>query len=235
MRVLVVQNFDGTSVGQLGTALDEAGAQVDLLRLHHGDAVPETPGPYAALVVLGGGQNALADDVHPYFPQLLALMRAFADSDRSVLGICLGSQLLARAYDAENIIGGASEFGWHAIDLTEDGEADPLFAGVASGFPIFQWHDDTFILPRGATRLAGTITAHNQTFRLGRAVYGTQFHFEADRQVVEQWHVDFADWLARSQPDWAARYPEESRKHGDTADRVGLQIARNWVATITPA
>ena len=235
MRVLVVQNFDGTPLGQLSTALEEAGAQVEFLRPHHGDALPETIGDFSGMIVLGGGQNALADDAHPYFPKLLQLMRGFTDADRSVLGICLGSQLLARAYNAENIIGGASEFGWHKVSLTEDGRDDPLFLGVPSEFPIFHWHDDTFILPRGATRLAGNITTHNQAFRLGRAAYGVQFHFEANVPVVEHWNEEFSEWLARSQPDWPKRYPQEAARHAETADAVGLKMARNWVATIRSA
>lgn len=232
MRVLVVQNFDGTGLGQLETALEEANADVELVRAHHGEALPTEPGAFDGLIVLGGGQNALADDAHPYFPQLLALMRAFADDGRSVLGVCLGSQLLARAYGAENIIGGAAEFGWRDIDLTEDGAADPVFAGVEARFPIFQWHDDTFVLPRGGTRLAGNIVTHNQAFRIGRAAYGIQFHFEADRKMVEAWQVEFADWIADSQPGWTARYPAEAGKHAAKADESGLRIARNWVATI---
>ena len=126
MRVLVVENFDGTGIGQVGTALDEAGAGIDLVRAHRGDALPAGPQDHDALVVLGGGQNALADDAYPHLPGLCGLMRAFADADRSVLGICLGSQLLARAYGAENIIGGASEFGWRQVELTPEGAADPV-------------------------------------------------------------------------------------------------------------
>jgi len=232
MRVLVVQNFDGTGLGQMAIALDEAGAEVELVRVHHGEALPQTPDGHAALVVLGGGQNALADDTNPYFPELLSLMRAFGDSGRSVLGICLGSQLLARAYSGENIVGGAEEFGWRQVELTPEGGSDPLFAGVEASFPIFQWHDDTFILPRGATRLAGNLDVHNQAFRIGRAAYGVQFHFEADRSLVKQWNEAFAAWLAERQPDWSERHPADAERFGPQADAVGLAIARNWVTTI---
>ena len=232
MRVLVVQNFQGTGLGLLGTALDEAKAQIETIFPYLGDPLPKDASAHDALIVLGGGQNALADDTHPYFPDLLKLIRKFTDAGRSVLGICLGSQLLARAYNAENIIGGATEFGWQNIELNDEGEADPIFRGVDPSFPIFQWHDDTFILPRGATRLAGSIKVHNQAFRLGRATYGIQFHFEADRKVVEQWSADFADWIAEKQPDWPERHPQDAARFGPVADAVGLKIARNWVATI---
>lgn len=234
MRILAVQNFEGTGLGQLATAFAEAGAAVEFLRMQEGADLPATQEGYDALVVLGGGQNALADDESPWLPALCGLMRAFGDSGRAVLGVCLGSQLLARAYAGENIIGGASEFGWRQVELTPEGAADPLFAGVEASFPIFQWHDDTFILPRGATRLAGSLDVHNQAFRVGRAAYGVQFHFEADRELVSDWSVAFADWLAERQPGWPERLPVEAARHGPSADAAGLAIARNWVATIEP-
>ena len=232
MRVLVVQNFDGTGLGQIATALDEAGATVEVVHAHRGEALPVSADRHDALVVLGGGQNARADEEHPYLPKLCGLMRGFAESDRSVLGVCLGSQLLARAFDAENIIGGASEFGWQPVDLNEDGATDPLFAGVPATFRTFQWHDDTFILPRRATRLAGSLSVHNQAFRIGRAAYGVQFHFEADRPMVARWTTEFAGWLAERQPGWSERRAREAVLHGPEADAVGLAIARNWVGTI---
>ena len=113
MRVLVVQNYDNTSLGQVGTALAEAGAEIDVRRAHLGEALPDSADGHDAAVVLGGGQNALADADYPYFPRLLDLLRDFERRDRAVLGICLGSQIIARAFGGTNQIGGASEFGWH--------------------------------------------------------------------------------------------------------------------------
>lgn len=235
MRVLIVQNAEGTGPGQVAAALDEAGAQIDLIHAHRGQALPNGPDSHDALVVLGGGQNALADAESPWLPELCRLMRAFGDADRSVLGICLGSQLLARAYEGENIIGGASEFGWRQVALTQEGEADSVFAGLEASFPIFQWHDDTFRLPRGAVRLAGGVDVRNQAFRVGRAAYGVQFHFEADRRLVAEWSSAFAGLLAARQPDWPQRHPVEAARFGAQADAAGLAIARGWVRTVRVA
>ncbi len=115
MRVLVVENFDNTGLGQVGSALAEAGAAIDLRRAQHGEALPETAADHDAVVVLGGGQNALADDECPYFPKLLDLLRDFESRDRAVLGICLGSQILARAFGGKNPIGVASFSGSPSI------------------------------------------------------------------------------------------------------------------------
>ena len=232
MRVLIVQNYEKTGLGQIGAALAEAGAEIDMRYAHLGDALPDNAAGHDAVVVLGGGQNALDDATSPHFPRLLPLMRDFADSGRAVLGVCLGSQLLARAYGADNLIGAASEFGWCEVTLTPEAADDPVLSAAPPRFPIFQWHDDTFTLPRTGTRLAGNMVAHNQAFRVGRAAYGIQFHFEADRPLVRQWNADFADVIAASQPDWPARHPAEEARHGEAADRTGLALARAWVAAI---
>ncbi|RUW22368.1 GMP synthase [Mesorhizobium sp. M4B.F.Ca.ET.215.01.1.1] len=232
MRVLVVQNFDNEGLGQIGAALVEAGADIDLRKPCNGEALPGHSGEHDAMVVLGGAQNALDDELCPYFPELLDLTRDFADRDRSVLGICLGGQLLARAFGGENQIGGATEFGWHQVSLTPAAKTDPVLAALPENFPIFEWHDDTFVLPQNAVRLAGSAVAENQAFRLGRAVYGFQFHFEADTPMVRDWSTSFASLIAERHPDWNDRLDGEITRNGSDADAAGLAIARAWVATI---
>lgn len=232
MRVLVVQNFDGTGLGQLAAALEEAGAEIDLRQAHLGQALPESAAAHDAVVILGGGQNALADEDYPYIPALLSLARDFHAVDKAVLGICLGAQVLARAFGGSNQIGGASEFGWCRVALTAAGTADPVLGGAGPAFPVFQWHDDTFGVPAGAAHLAASPVAASQAFRLGRATYGIQFHFEADAGMVRRWNAIFADDLRRHRPDWPARFEAEAAMHAPLADPVGLAIARAWVATI---
>lgn len=232
MRILVVQNYDNTGLGQVGAALAEAGAEFDLRVAHRGDPLPADASAHDAAVILGGGQNALADDDYPYIPALLDLIRDFDRRDRATLGICLGSQLMARAFGGTNQIGGASEFGWQKVALTEAAREDAVFGVLPAEFPIFQWHDDTFSLPEGAVHLASSAVATNQAFRVGRAGYAIQFHFEADRKLVREWNALFADYIGERRPDWADRYEIEEARHGPRADDVGLAIARAWMRRI---
>jgi GMP synthase-like glutamine amidotransferase len=232
MRIVAVQNYAETGLGQIARALAEAQAEVEIVRAHEGEALPSLADGHDGLIVLGGAQNALADDEHPHLPGLVALMRDFALADRAVLGVCLGSQLLARAFGAQNLIGAAPEFGWREVALTEAGAADPVLRAAPERFPIFQWHDDTFTLPDGAVRLAGNEAARNQAFRVGRAAYGIQFHFEADTPLVRQWSTAFAPHLADRQPGWAERLDLEAQRHGPLADATGLALARAWVDAV---
>lgn len=232
MRVLVVENFANTGLGQMGAAIEEAGGAIDMRRAHEGEALPLNAAGHDALIVLGGVQNALADDVSPYFPALLDLIRDFEARDRAVAGICLGSQLIARAFGGENRIGGAREFGWQQVELAPDAMGDAVLGDLPQSFPIFQWHDDTFSLPERATRLAGSAVAQNQAYRIGRATYGFQFHFEADTGLVRQWSDLFATTIAERRPGWNEILDEEASTKGQQADVAGQSIARAWVAAI---
>ncbi len=232
MRVAIVENMRDTALGQLGVALDEAGAQVEMFRPWRDGRLPEDTGAHDALVVLGGEQSAVDDDRFAYLPLLARLMRDFGESDRAVLGSCLGSQILARAWGGANLLGAAPEFGWRDVRVTDSGRADPLLAALPGAFPIFQWHSDTFTLPGVATRLAGNGAAENQAFRVGRASYGTQFHFEMSRGVIEAMARDWRDTMLRLDPDWEVAYPARASREGVAADAAGLAIARAWVALI---
>ncbi|MBB6468632.1 GMP synthase-like glutamine amidotransferase [Aminobacter lissarensis] len=232
MHVLVVQNYEGTGLGQVGEALAEVEAVIDQCNAHLGDALPVSADGHDAMIMLGGGQNARDDAHSPHFPALLELARDFVEKDKAVLGICLGGQLLARAFGGHNRIGGSTEFGWHGITLTDEAQEDLVFSDLPQRFPIFQWHDDTFTLPADAVRLAGSSVTGNQAFRIGRAGYGIQFHFEADRPLVRQWNEAFAETISRRHPDWSERHEVEAARDGPEADAVGLTLARAWVAAI---
>lgn len=230
MRVAIVENTRVTHHGQVGVALHEAGAIIDLWRPFAGQPLPEDFAGADAVVVFGGEQSALDDRIHPYLPQLARGLRRASEEGKAVLGICLGSQVLARGFGAENRLGVAKEFGWCSVDLTDDGRADPVFAGLEPEFPIFQWHSDTFSLPPGATHLAASPVAPVQAFRFGRATYGTQFHFEASRAVVSDWNRRFPDLMEEQEAGWLFRHAAHAGERGARADSAGLAIARAWVA-----
>jgi GMP synthase (glutamine-hydrolysing) len=231
MRVAIVENTRVTHHGQVGVALHERAALIDLWKPWTGAPLPTAPDA-DALVVFGGEQAATDDHTHPYLPSLARLMQAYTDADKPVLGICLGSQLLARAYGAENHLGTAPEFGWTDVTLTAEGRNDPVLSQVPQSFPIFQWHSDTFTLPDGALHLAQSATARHQAFRIGRATYGTQFHFEASRAVVADWLRRFPELIKAISPSWSARHPTLAKTQGVAADAHGLSLARAWVALI---
>ncbi len=231
MRVAVVENTRISHHGQIGVALHEAAALVDTYRPYLGQPLPQA-GAHDALIVFGGEQSALDDASHPYLPALADLMRDAGASGRAVLGVCLGAQILARGHGASNRLGTAHEFGWHQVALTSSGKADPVLSALPAAFSIFEWHNDTFTLPDGAVHLAETAAVPQQAFRVGRASYGIQFHFEASRAVVARWTQEFPGLMEAVRPGWMQDHPALSARHGPDADLAGLALARAFVAQI---
>jgi GMP synthase-like glutamine amidotransferase len=232
MRVLIVENMDGTPLGQIGLALREANVEIVSTAAYLGQPLPEGAGDFDGLIVLGGEQDALDDDHYPYMPGLCALMRDFVECDKSVLGVCLGSQLLARAFGGDNLLKHTREFGWQSVKLTDDGKRDAVLGSLGDQFSIFEWHVDSFTLPEGAVHLASNEAAKHQAFRIGRAAYGMQFHFEANQSVVAGWCENFPASVERMSPGWSQRFDDECALYGASADAAGLTIARNWLKTL---
>lgn len=231
MRVAIVENTAITHHGQIGVALHEAGARIRQFRPFAGDALPALE-DHDALIVFGGEQNALDDANHPYLPALAHRMRTFSEAGRATLGICLGCQILARGFGATNTIGTNPEFGWCKVTPTAAAATDPVLGALPADFRIFQWHSDSFTLPHGGTHLATSQGAAQQAFRLGRATWGTQFHFEANRAVVADWTRTFPALTEAAHAGWAAAHPARALTEGLEADRIGLQIARAFVGQI---
>ena len=148
MRVLVVQNYDKDRSRPGRRGAGRGGRRNRPAPRPSRRALPEDAGGHDAIVVLGGGQNALADDDYPYFRAAARLMRDFSRQT----GRCSASASAASSWPApsaaQNRIGGASEFGWRRIvaDARRRGRSGAA-ARCRQQFPIFQWHDDTFSLP----------------------------------------------------------------------------------------
>ncbi len=229
MRVAIVENTRVTHHGQVGVALHEVGALVDIYRPWQDGILPD--GCFDALISFGGEQSALDDRVHPYLPRLADLLANEAAKGTATLGICLGAQLLARGLGATNHLGTAREFGWCNVTVLP-GTNDPVLAGLPDPFPIFEWHSDTFTLPPNTAHLASTAKAALQCIRHGRAGYGMQFHFEASRAVARDWARTFPEASERMWPGWLAALPQMEQTQGIKADAHGLAIARAWVTLI---
>ena len=151
--------------------------------------VPEEfrPEEWSGLFVLGGPMNVDETDRYPYLGVEIDWIRSALDADLPILGICLGSQLLAKTLGARVTAGETKEIGFYDLKLTADAGNDPLLAGLPPTVRSFQWHGDTFELPKGAVRLASSEAFANQAFRFGRYAYGLQFHWEVTAEMIRAW------------------------------------------------
>jgi GMP synthase (glutamine-hydrolysing) len=143
------------------------------------EPIPSEPD---ALLVLGGGMSAY--DELPFLRDELRLMRRCIDAGKPVLGICLGSQLLAAALGGTVARAPRPEVGFYRVKLLPGAAADPLFAGAPESFVALHWHFDAFTLPPGAVPLAGSTLTPLQAFRHGERAWGVQFHLEMTDELL---------------------------------------------------
>jgi GMP synthase (glutamine-hydrolysing) len=147
---------------------------------------PENPEAFDAAFVLGGAMHVDQEEEHPWLRQEHEVIRALLDADVPTFGVCLGGQLLARVAGAHVGPAPKQEIGWHEVELSPEGQADPIFGELPDRFPALQWHSYAFELPSGAVALA-TSPVCLQAFRLGERAWGVQFHPEVDAPILESW------------------------------------------------
>jgi len=185
-HILVVQHSENAPGGNFCKGLMKRGARLTTCTPLASGSLPLTPDGFDGLVVLGGPQHAADDHECPHFIPLMNLIRSFDENKKPVAGICLGCQLLARAYGEAPKKMGFLEFGFIQHTLTEQGKLDPV-SNTNLLPPLMEFHQDTFELPKGATLLIQGSRCRNQCFKIGNASYGFQFHLEVDRARIEQW------------------------------------------------
>jgi GMP synthase-like glutamine amidotransferase len=175
LRALVIQYDAGAPGGLVSEWLDERGAEQELCRID-GERPDVDPRDYDLIVPLGS-EAAAYDDAVPWLADQLTMLHRAGEADIPVLGICFGSQLLARALGGRALPAERSEIGWMAVE-----SRDPSL--VPAG-PWLQWHHDTFTVPAGAALLADS-PAGPQAYTIGRSL-GVQFHPEVTPEIVEAW------------------------------------------------
>jgi GMP synthase (glutamine-hydrolysing) len=198
VRVLSVVH-DPSSTGGGGLferVVVERGDHLDRWIVAEGDPAPVDPGHWGAIMVFGGAMHPDQDAEHPWLSDEVAFIRRALDEGVPTIGVCLGSQLIARATGAWIGPAPEAEVGWFPVDLNEEAATDPVLGVLPRRFEAFQWHYYTFDLPRGAVELAASAAAR-QAYRLGRRAWGIQFHAEVDRHMLESWFEDGRDELPK--------------------------------------
>lgn len=193
MSILIIKNIPAEGPGTIEEHLKSRGMQYKILEFSKGEQVSDIEG-YSHLIVMGGPMAVYEMDKYTYLQPETELIKAFIEKGKAVLGICLGAQMIAHALGAKVYPGGTEEVGWYNVDLTPEGMEDPAVSALsvnnAPHAEVFQWHGDTFDLPRNAVRIASTEVYQNQAFRYGSNVYALQFHIEVTPEIIREWFED---------------------------------------------
>ena len=191
-NVLLVQNTRIEGSGYLGELLQKDGFEITSVNAKH----EKLPDKDFSLVVILGAPESANDDL-PYLQAEQQLIKNCVEKNIPVLGICLGSQLIAKTFGAKVYRGPKTEIGFYNdLKISNDSK---FFSNFKNPFAVFHWHADTFDLPEGAIRLVSSEHYPNQAFQYKSAI-GLQFHLEVNEEMVNLW-LDNTEEKLKKIPD----------------------------------
>jgi GMP synthase (glutamine-hydrolysing) len=184
------------------------------------------------LIILGGPIGVYQEEKYPFLiPETQAIAKRLA-AGRPTLGVCLGSQLMAKALGARVYPAGYKEIGFGPIELNEAGRASCL-APFADDPITLHWHGDTFDLPDGATLLASSALCERQAFSLGPNILGVQFHPEDGGVKFERWLIGHTAELSAAGID-VAQLRADSQTHGERLGKKADAVLGAWLEGLKP-
>ena len=223
MRVLAITHGPSVGPGVFADAVRDAGHELVEHQLPDAGALDNREAD--AIVILGGAMHPDEEDRHGWLRPELRYLERQLERGTPMLGVCLGSQLIARAAGARVFRADEPEVGWLQVDVTEAGASDPVTSVLPSRFDAFQWHHYTHDLPDGAVELAHSPVCL-QAYRLGRA-WGVQFHPEVRAGQVESWLAEDPDDVADP-----AALRAETRGRIAAWNELGRRLCSAFLATV---
>lgn len=190
MHIHYLQHVPFEDLGSMAPWFRDRGDRLSVTRLYRDDPLPRPDAP-DALIVLGGPMGVMDDRQHPWLKAEKAFLDAFIRrTDKPVLGICLGAQLIAHVLGAGVSRNPEREIGWFPVEPHPDFAASRWGNCLAADMPVFHWHGDTFELPEGALPVGHTPACRHQGFVVDDRILGLQFHLETTpesaRRLVDE-------------------------------------------------
>jgi GMP synthase-like glutamine amidotransferase len=185
-RVLVIRHEVCSELGFLEAELRQNSIPFRYLDTVLGETLTEPITEYSHLIILGGAMSAFEDQEYPFLRYEFRLIEEAIAHNVPTLGICLGSQILAKVLGAKVYRGeNGREAGWCEVNLKPAAQQDPVFQGLPEQFRVFQSHQDTFEIPQGCVHLAFSDRYSSQAFRYQQHVWAIQFHLEMNEAALK--------------------------------------------------
>jgi GMP synthase-like glutamine amidotransferase len=185
----------------------------------------------SAIVILGGPMNVYEEDRYPFLREEDLFIKEAIQRGKTVLGICLGAQLIAKALGARVTKAPVKEIGWYDVSLTRAGSHDPLFPRFPRTFPVFQWHEDTFDIPSAGELIATSNPILHQAFRYGENAYGLQFHLEVTKEMIRDWMKTYEEEFNGSKTPLLPKLKilNETEKKIEPYKKRGITFFKNFL------
>ena len=196
-KIWVLQHHPAENLGVIAESLEEAALAWQYVRIFDGHPIPKDMKGAGGLIVMGGPETVYQLDRYPYLREEITLIESALKDNRPILGICLGSQLLASVLGAQVRRGESREIGWYPVKLAETARDDRLMREIPGEFMAAHWHSDAFELPADSTALASSEKTPIQGFRYREKAYGLLFHAEMTEEILTALVAEFGEGLKR--------------------------------------
>lgn len=227
MQILVIQNSIRDPIGILGDHLISHGAELVNWLPEQQPIQPQ--GDFLGLIILGGHMNAHEDDEYPHLKRVVELIHQFHAEDKPIMGVCLGAQLIARAFGSSVYPHSKPELGFSPLRGVEPFSREPWLRNCPDDLHIMQWHFDTFDLPVQATLLMTNDICKHQAYRIGTNIYGFQFHLEVTPEIIDDWLTAKSDWIKTHYPNLDQHIQTQIKDHADGAATFAKHVAQAWI------
>jgi len=225
---LVLQHEPMEGPGTIAEEIRATGHSVRLVRIDQKEKVPADPAPFAGLVVMGGTMGVGDQGKLPHLQEEVALLGKAVKTDKPVLGICLGAQLLAVSLGAE-VKAGDKEIGWVPVHKMPEACKDPVLRRLPENFPALMWHGDHFALPPGSVHLLATQKCACAGFRFGKKAYGLVPHLEMTAAMVDEMVAASRKELATAQVE-PAQILEDSSEYAEPTEELARAMWKAWIS-----
>lgn len=230
-EVLILQHAACEHAGNIAAALRRADRDNATLELFAGQSVPDDINSYAGLIIMGGPMSVYEALKYPFIRDEIRLITQALERNKPVLGVCLGSQMLAAALGAKVYPGTEKEIGWYAVSKLPGAADDAVFDPLPDSFMAMHWHGDIFDLPADAVPLLRSELTALQAFRFGTHAYGLLCHLELTYPQIDQMTREFQTELKQagiSGGDILRAWP----RHGAAMEQLGGEIFSRWVGLL---
>ncbi|NEO29203.1 MAG: glutamine amidotransferase [Symploca sp. SIO3C6] len=219
-------------LGSFEPILENYGYQITYLEVGTNNLRAIDPLEADLLVVLGGPIGVYEVNSYPFLIDEVALLEKRLAADLPTLGLCLGSQLMAKALGAKVYPSGRKEIGWSPLILTEAGKQSPIVELAPELTPVLHWHGDTFDLPKGAIHLAASGEFQQQAFAWGKNCLGLQFHPEVTRQGLENWFIGHTAEINSTPNLSVTKLRADTQSWGAILEKQGAVFFKRWLESI---
>ena len=231
-HVLVLQHADPEHPGLIADAVQEIGGLLEIVRCDLGQPVPESLDDYDGLIIMGGPQSVYEEDRFPYLRDEKRLARQAIDNNIPLIGVCLGSQIIADVLGSEVLPSGGVEIGWKPVTRSREAAADPVLSALPDAFTPLHWHGDVYDLPDGAILIGSSEMTPCQGFIYGETTYALLFHLEMTEPQIMDMARLFPEDIHRGGLD-PSELLSETAARAAALEPYATEVFTRWATLLT--